>query len=325
MANKNNLKKTKNKKINAAVMLSGGLDSRLVLKIMQEQLGTKNVVCLFFKLPFGAGCCHEESCFDFAKTQNSKLEIFDCTKGKLLKEYLSIIKNPKFGIGKGINPCVDCRLFMLKKAKKYIEKNNIDIVVTGEVLGERPMSQKSKSLKIIEKESGLKGKLLRPLSAKLLEETDVEKEGFVDRTKFLDIEGRQRQRQIELAKKYEISYPTPAGGCLLCEKFLRKRFKKLIKNDLINETNLPLASLGRHFFFHKEDKNYWFIVGRDEVENEIIEKFENSLPSEKGTPAVYHHDKDKDSRKRAKELQEGYRSRLKNSKKIREKLEKNKI
>ncbi len=246
------------------VLFSGGLDSRLAIKIMQEQ-GFK-VVPVFFNLPFGTGCCSEGCSFNFSQVQGIKLKIFDCTKGKLLQEYLKIIKEAKHGTGAGVNPCIDCRIFMFKKAKEFADKEKIDLIVSGEVLGERPMSQMKKSMDIVEKESGLKGRLLRPLSAKLLPEIEAEKKGLVDRKKLYDIHGRRREKQIALAKKFKIKYPHPAGGCLLCEKFLKKRFEFLFKRGL-NDKEIKLIGIGRHFFID----GCWVVIGRNKEENEIIE------------------------------------------------------
>ncbi|UCD20590.1 MAG: 7-cyano-7-deazaguanine synthase [archaeon] len=157
----------------AIVLISGGLDSRLALKIMQEQ-GIK-ILALNFKFPFGSSCCDTNCSFNFCQVQGIKLKVIDCTKGKLFQEYLNLVKKPKHGTGTAINPCIDCRIFILKKAKEIMKKECYDFIVTGEVLGERPMSQYRKALDLVEKESGLKGKILRPLSAKRLEETEPEK------------------------------------------------------------------------------------------------------------------------------------------------------
>jgi len=246
------------------VMLSGGLDSRLAVKIMQEQ--GFEVVALFFNLPFGTGCCDQNCSFNFSQLSGVEMKIFDCSKGELLQEYLDVIKEPLYGRGSGINPCVDCRIFMFKKAKEYADKEGIEIIVTGEVLGERPMSQMKKKLDLVEEESGLKGRLLRPLSAKLLEETEAEKKGIVDRSKLYDIEGRRREKQMELAKKFNISFPTPGGGCLLCEKGLKEKLKYLLERGM-NEKEIKLINVGRHF-----NLDGWVILGKDEKENEIIEK-----------------------------------------------------
>jgi len=246
------------------VMLSGGLDSRLAIKIMQEQ--GFDVLALFYKLPVGTGCCDENCSFNFAQKEGVKLKVIDCSKGKALKEYLDILRKPRYKRGAGVNPCVDCRIYMFKKAKEFAEIEGFDLIVTGEVLGERPMSQKRNAMDIIEKESGLMGRMLRPLSAKLLSETDAEKKGIVDREKLYDIQGRRRERQMVLAKKFNISYPQPAGGCMLCEKELIKRFNFLFKRGL-NEKEIPLMGVGRHFVI----EGCWIIVGRDKKENDVIE------------------------------------------------------
>ncbi len=246
------------------LMFSGGLDSRLALKIMQEQ--KFEITALFFKLPFGTGCCNEGCCFNFSQLQGIQLKIFDCTKGKLLQEYLEVIKKAEHGRGAGINPCIDCRIFMFKKAKEFADKNKIDLVVSGEVLGERPMSQMKKSMKIIEEKSRLSGRLLRPLSAKLLPETDAEKNGLIDRIKLLDVQGRRRDKQIDLAKKFKISYPTPAGGCYLCEKEVEKKLKYLLERGL-NDKEIHLVNIGRHFLIN----NCWVVLSRNEKEGKLIE------------------------------------------------------
>jgi len=242
------------------VLLSGGLDSRLVVKIMQEKGFA--VTAVFFKLPFGTGCCNENCSFNFSQMQGVKLKIFDCTKGKLLKEYLDVVKNPKYGRGAGVNPCVDCRIFMFSKAKKFADKNKIKFIATGEVEGQRPMSQMKKSLKIIEEKSGLGKRLLRPLSE-------------------LGITGRQRKKQIELAKKFKISFPHPAGGCVLCEKELKNRFKFLLNRGL-NDKEIKFVNVGRHFVID----NCWVVLGRDEKENKILEKFGAIVPDFLGPSAL---------------------------------------
>ncbi len=228
------------------VMFSGGLDSRLAIKIMQER--KFEVLAVFFKLPFGTGCCNEGCSFNFSQMQGIKLKVFDCTKGKLLQEYLEVIKKAKHGRGAGVNPCIDCRIFMLKKVKKFADKEGIKFIVTGEVSGQRPMSQQKKQITIIEKEVGLQGRILRPL---------------ID---FYGFQGRSRKPQIALAKKFKIKYPSPAGGCLLCEKVLKKRLEALLKRGL-SEEEINFVGIGRHFMFGK----IWVVIGRDDKENKIIE------------------------------------------------------
>jgi tRNA-specific 2-thiouridylase len=227
------------------VMFSGGLDSRLILKIMQKK--GHSVTALYFKLPFSKDV--EKQIREFCKKQKARLKVLDYTKGRLLKDYLRMVKKPKYGRGAGFNPCIDCRLFMFKQAKKYANKNKIKIIASGEVLGQRPMSQHKKALDITAKESRLGKRLIRPLA----------EEG---------ITGRSRKKQIQMAKKFKITYPGPAGGCLLCEKGLKTRFKSLIRDSMINEKNLPLISIGRHFINSKR----WIVLGRNEKENKIIEK-----------------------------------------------------
>ena len=151
------------------------------------------------------------------------------------------------------------------------DEKGIELVVTGEVLVERPMSQMKGPMKIVEEKSGLKGRLLRPLSAKLLPETDAEKKGIVDREKLYDIHGRRRINQIALAKEFGISYPTPAGGCLLCEKELKKRWNFLFTRGL-NDEEIKLIEIGRHFIID----GCWIILGRNEKENKIIENVQTS-------------------------------------------------
>lgn len=238
------------------VMLSGGLDSLLVTKILKQK---KQVIALYFKIPFNQDS--EKEINAFCKKEKIKLHIFDCTKGKLLKEYLDILKKPKHGRGTSMNPCIDCRIFMLKKAKKFADKEKIKFIATGEVLGERPMSQNKRAMEIVERDSGLKERLIRPLCD-------------------LGIQGRSRKPQIALAKKFKIDYPHPTGGCILCEKELKKRIEFLIKRKP-NETLTKLIAIGRHFLID----NCWIVTGRNENENKIIESIKNYDVIEPSFPA----------------------------------------
>lgn len=313
---KQNTKKQnpKARKVKALVLLSGGLDSRLACRIMQEQAGKDNMEALLFLLPFGEGCCADKYCvFRFCQKEGIKLRVIDCTKGKLLVEYLDLIRSPRYGYGAGINPCIDCRIFMFKKAKEIMEKDGFDIIATGEVIGERPMSQRKKAMDIIENKSGLKGKLLRPLSAKLLPETELERLKLLDREGFFDIQGRQRKKQIELAKKYKIDYPSPAGGCLLCEKELTERIKTFLENEnKISEGDIKLLKIGRQFYNGK------IILGRNEKENKEIELIAKEakikgillIPQQPGPSAFVKDAKDNKNNKelieKAKELIQKY-------------------
>ena len=243
----------------ALVMFSGGLDSILAAKILEEQ-GIE-VLCVNFKSYF----FDERLAVEMAKKFGFKLRVIDFSK-----EHLELVKNPKYGYGKAMNPCLDCHILMLKKLKEIMEKENFDFVATGEVLGERPMSQTKKALKIVEEESSLKGYLLRPLSAKLLEETIPEKKKLVDREKLFDIKGRSRKRQIELAKKFGIeSYPTPAGGCLLTDLEFGKKLRELLKIfPNCDGNDIELLKNGRQFWLGKIK----IVVGRNEEENLNLKK-----------------------------------------------------
>lgn len=285
------------KRVKALVLFSGGLDSQLVVKILKEQ--KIEVVALHFILPFIASCFADTSYIsNFCQVEKVPLKFVDCRKGKFFFEYLKIIKKPKFGYGKGLNPCLDCRIFILKKAKAMIEKKLTpktkigplvaDFIASGEVLGQRPMSQTRRALKLIEKEAKLEGKILRPLSAKLLEETEIEKKELIDRERLYAISGRQRLPQIELAKKFGLkNYPTPAGGCLLCDKEFAKRLKTMLENFKdINENDAELLKLGRHFwqYFPRQsassprlsasanETSAVIVVGRNHQENLKIKK-----------------------------------------------------
>lgn len=255
-------------KIKALALFSGGLDSLLAVKLMQEQ-GIE-VVGINFSSPFFSG----ERAREAAEQLGIKLVTVDLGKDREFQEYIRMLKKPKHGYGSAINPCIDCHIFMLKKAKALMKKLDAKFVVTGEVLNERPMSQNLKALKIVEEESGLKGKLLRPLSAKLFHETDAEKKGLVDREKLLDISGRQRQKQLELANKWKLQFPTPGGGCLLCESEFAKKLRDLLKhNKKIKAQDAELLKMGRHFRY-KDNK---IIVGRNESENEKLKKLSKGV------------------------------------------------
>jgi tRNA U34 2-thiouridine synthase MnmA/TrmU len=258
------------RKAKALCLVSGGLDSRLALLLVKEQA---EVEAIFFNLPFGSGCCKESCAFNFTQMQSIKLHVVDCTKKELFRKYINIIRNPKYGYGSGINPCIDCHIFMLKQSKETAKKINADFIVTGEVLNERPFSQHRKALKLIEEESSFKGRILKPLSAKLLPETIVEKQGLIARDKLLDISGRSRKKQLELAKRYKINFPSPGGGCLLCEKEFAIKLKDLFRHKKrISECDIELLKIGRHFRIGKTK----IIVGRNHEENLNLKRLASS-------------------------------------------------
>ena len=248
--------------VKAISLLSGGLDSILATELIRRQ-GIE-VTCFNVKTPFGIP--KKDGTSEATQAANQlkvPLKIV-----AVQADYLRMLRNPKHGYGKNLNPCVDCKIFILKKAKKYAKEIGADFIFTGEVLGERPMSQHYPALKTIAQEAGLKGKLLRPLSAKLLPETVAEKKGLVDRTKLLSIQGRSRKPQMQLAKEYGItSYPSPAGGCLLtCEEYAKKLRDLFANKKRISMTDIALLRVGRHFRLGKNK----IIVGRNETENKFL-------------------------------------------------------
>lgn len=256
------------KKVKALVLLSGGLDSILAVKLLLEQ-GIE-IEAINFRTNF----CGPSKALLASKMLGVKLR-----EVNIRKEFLPILKNPQHGYGSGLNPCIDCHGLMLKKAGEIMRAEGFDFVATGEVLGERPMSQHKAALDIVEKDADLKGYLLRPLSAKLLAPTIPEQDGRVDREKLLDISGRSRKRQMALAAQYGIKdYPTPAGGCALTQKDFAGRLKELMENkpDFTPE-DIDLVAVGRHFWISLDsardellEGNSQIILGRSQEENEIL-------------------------------------------------------
>ncbi|MBI2129986.1 hypothetical protein HYU07_07205 [Candidatus Woesearchaeota archaeon] len=255
------------KKIKAVALLSGGLDSSLAVKLIKDQgidvhaLNCTSIFCL---------CNTRGRCESAEVAKKFKIPIKMIKKGM---EYIKIVRNPKHGYGSSMNPCIDCRIYLLKKAKKYAKEVGAKFIFTGEVLDQRPMSQHFNTLMLIEKESGLKGKLLRPLSAKLLPETEAEKKGWVKRDLLLAIKGRQRKEQIELAKKLNFSdYPCPSGGCLLTDKCFGNKIRDLFDHKkTISMNDLLILKYGRHFRFNGSK----IIVGRNEMENKELLRLKN--------------------------------------------------
>lgn len=183
-------------------------------------------------------------------------------------EHLGIVKHPRYGYGKNMNPCIDCHALMVRVAGRIMEENRWDFIATGEVLGQRPMSQGANSLNAVAKESGYEDFLLRPLSAKLLKPTYPENNGKIDRNKLLGISGRSRKPQLALAQQYRITeYSNPAGGCLLTEVLYCRRLKDLFNQESYSLSDLRLLRYGRHIRLGDKTK---IVVGRSQEDNEAI-------------------------------------------------------
>lgn len=268
------------KKIKALGLLSGGLDSTVAAKLLQKQ-GVEVV-----GVNFSTGFCVSDHTRAVRRKRASEkklrnealragadlevpIEIVDISK----KYFNDVVLNPKYGYGAGMNPCLDCRIYMLKKAKRMMKKVGADFVFTGEVLGQRPMSQYRQALEIIAKKSGLGDLLLRPLSAERLSPTRPEKMGWIDRQELKGISGRGRSEQIKLASELGVlDFPQPAGGCcFLPDKNFAVKLRDLLTHQKrFSKIDLLLLKIGRHF---RLSENVKLIVGRDEAENKFLERF----------------------------------------------------
>lgn len=254
--------------VKALALVSGGLDSSLAVKLIQEQ-GIK-VEGVSFTSPFFG----PENAQGAAEELGIKLHILDITG-----EILEIVKSPRYGYGKNMNPCIDCHILMAKKAKKLIEEVKASFIISGEVLGQRPKSQNKQALELVAKRSDTQGMLLRPLSAKLLLPTEIEEKRLVDREKLLALSGKSRRPQLELARRYNLKeYATPAGGCLLTDSIFSKRLKDLLEHKEFRPSsleergeytldNILLLKLGRHFRSSTGSK---IVIGRNKEENERL-------------------------------------------------------
>ena len=251
------------KKIKALGLCSGGLDSILSALVLRQQ--KIEIQWISFETPFFTA--------EKARKAAAMINVPIMTKN-ITPIYIDLLKNPRCGFGKNMNPCMDCHALMFKLAGKIMERDGFNFLFSGEVLAQRPMSQTRSSLNYVEKHSGFNGYILRPLSAKKLKETIPEKKSWVDRNQLLDLSGRSRKPQIALAKRYGIlNYPAPAGGCLLTDKGYSKRLKDLIDHQVeFTENELHLLKYGRHLRLTDQTK---IIVGRTQIENERILKYFN--------------------------------------------------
>lgn len=257
----------------AIALYSGGLDSTLaILAVMKQGV---EVTAITFMNHFGCSIGDKSSCSKDPFSASLKFG-FDVKLSHLSDKFLEIVKNPKFGHGRNMNPCLDCRILMLKEAKAMMEMSGADFLVTGEVIGQRPMSQRRDTFPVIDREANVKGLVLRPLTAKHLKITIPEEKGMVNRDLLYDFFGRSRKPQMALAAEFGLTeYPAPAGGCLLTEPNYSFRLKELFSHiSDPSYKDINLLRLGRHFRLSHDCK---VIVGRKKEENDaILSLVENS-------------------------------------------------
>ncbi len=268
MVNEN--KKDLNQKVVGLGLVSGGLDSLIACLLMKLQ--DIEVIGINFTSHFClcAKAYKNTECGLNLVYDNLGINIHSYPKED---DYLEIVRNPKFGHGKNLNPCIDCRIYILKKAKSLMKEFKADFIFTGEVLNQRPKSQHYKALNIVEKESDLQGILLRPLSAKLLDPTIFEEQGLIDRSELLAIRGRSRQIQLEFARKHNLlNNYNACGGCLLTDDKFTNRMRDYMKyNKDLTMKDVNFLKYGRHFRY----KNSKILIGRNHGENSILLQIKN--------------------------------------------------
>jgi len=251
----------------AVALISGGLDSVLAARVVMEQ--GYEVTGLYFTSAFSKSFGNEKETSAAVVSRQIGIDLRVVDLGQT---YIDLIRNPKHGYGKNINPCIDCKIHMLERARMVMDEIGAPFVVTGEVLGQRPMSQRRDTLHIIERDSGLKGLILRPLSATLLPPTRAEQDGLIVRDKLLGISGRSRTVQLQMAERFGIEgFSAPAGGCLLTDKNFAEKLRDLFRDqELITPHDIQLLTVGRHFRFDSGTK---IVLGRDNRENQFLMTF----------------------------------------------------
>ena len=255
------------KKVKALALFSGGLDSALAIKVITNQ-GVE-VIALNFVSHFFGG--KNEKAEAMAKQLGVELKYVDFSQ-----KHIEMMKNPVYGRGKNMNPCIDCHALMFKFAGELLEKYDADFLISGEVLGQRPMSQNYQALEKVKGLSKLEDLIVRPLSAKLLPPSKPEIDGLIDREQLLDIQGRSRKRQIEIAEQMGIiDYPTPAGGCLLTDPGYSKRLKLIEQDGLLQEENAKIFHLLKKGRFFRFDTGKYLFVGRMKEDNDEIVKYKD--------------------------------------------------
>ena len=259
-------------------LLSGGLDSAIAVRVIQES--GADVVCLHFFTGFCVTGHHSRVGRTDKGIANNALQVaaelgVPVEMCDISNDYLDIVLNPRYGYGANVNPCIDCRIFMLRQARQYMIDHGGEFVFTGEVIGQRPMSQMRRTLDLIEKNTSLEGRLVRPLSARLLPETVPESEGLIDRSKLLDLQGRSRKPQIALADRFGVaSYSQPGGGCcFLTDESYAHKFRDLVTHKgetALTMDDMYILGVGRHFRLGPQLK---IVLGRDEIENTFLARY----------------------------------------------------
>ncbi|NNF47857.1 MAG: thiamine biosynthesis protein [Desulfofustis sp.] len=261
-------------RVRAISLFSGGLDSICATRVVMAQ-GVEVLAIKFVSPFFGYDILRDPDGYRSKIKQKYGIEV---SVYDISEEYLQMLRSPSHGFGKYFNPCVDCKIFMLERAKTMLDEFGASFLITGEVLGQRPMSQRRDTLNVIERDSATRSLLLRPLSAKLMNPTEAELNGWVDREKLLDFSGRGRSRQIALAKSFGITdFPAPAGGCILADPILSTRIARVYNNDFVvtqqnmNVADILLMLIGRQFLLPNRG---WLVLGREEKENDRLEELQ---------------------------------------------------
>lgn len=247
----------------ALALFSGGLDSILSCSLVSKQ-GIKVVAIKFVSPFFDYHLLGSYYCLETKKKYNIDVELHDISD-----EYMSLLRNPAHGYGKHFNPCLDCKIFMMTKARQMMKDYNASFLISGEVVGQRPMSQRRDAMRVVERDSGCDGILLRPLCAQRLDPTIPEKEGIVDRDLLANISGRSREGQIAMAKSFGFTdYPTPAGGCILTDPIVGERIKEFYHgHKTVTISDMRLITVGRQFML---PGGAWLVMGRKEDENQKV-------------------------------------------------------
>jgi tRNA U34 2-thiouridine synthase MnmA/TrmU len=260
--------------VTAISLFSGGLDSICATRLVMQQ-GIEVVAIKFVSPFFGYDILQDPAGY---RVEIREKYGIDVTVVDISEDYLQMLRSPAHGFGRYFNPCIDCKIFMLERAKKMLDEYGALFLITGEVLGQRPMSQRRDTLNVIERDSKTRSLLLRPLSARLMNETEAEIRGWVDREQLLDFSGRGRSRQIALARSFGITeFPAPAGGCILADPILSARIARVYRGDFVvtaesmSVTDILMMLIGRQFLLPGSG---WMILGRDEKENDRLEQLQ---------------------------------------------------